>query len=62
MLKQAEVVLVSTLTGLRVSELAGLRWNDIGEDSLTIDERYCGATGELQSPMLLIPQPQCEAR
>ena len=37
----ASMVYVSTLTGLRISELAGLRWNDVGEDSLTIDERYC---------------------
>jgi len=28
-------------TGLRVSELIGLRWNDVHEDSITIDERYC---------------------
>jgi integrase len=26
---------------MRVSELAGLRWNDLGEDTVTIDERYC---------------------
>jgi integrase len=26
---------------LRISELAGLRWNDVGHESLTIDERYC---------------------
>jgi hypothetical protein len=25
----------------RVSELAGLRWNDIGTNSITIDERFC---------------------
>ena len=24
-----------------VSELAGLRWNDVHEESITIDERYC---------------------
>jgi integrase len=28
-------------TGLRVSELIGLRWDDVGVDSITIDERYC---------------------
>ncbi len=37
----ATMVFVSTLTGLRISELAGLRWNDVGQDKLTIDERYC---------------------
>ncbi len=28
-------------SGLRVSELIGLRWEDVGPESLTIDERYC---------------------
>jgi integrase len=37
----ASMVYVATFTGLRVSELAGLRWNDIHESSITIDERYC---------------------
>jgi integrase len=35
------MVYVAVMTGLRVSELAGLRWNDIHADSITIDERYC---------------------
>jgi integrase len=37
----SSMVYVAIYTGLRVSELAGLRWNDIHEDSITIDERYC---------------------
>jgi integrase len=37
----ATMVYVAVLTGLRVSELIGLRWNDIHNDSITIDERYC---------------------
>src|SRR5206468_10817969 len=37
----ATMVYVAIFTGLRVSELAGLRWNDLGEDTITIDERYC---------------------
>ena len=37
----ASMVYVAIYTGLRVSELAGLRWNDIGTDSITIDERFC---------------------
>jgi integrase len=37
----ATMVYVSVWTGLRVSELAALRWEDVHEDSLTIDERYC---------------------
>ena len=35
------MVFVAVYTGLRVSELIGLRWSDIHEDSITIDERYC---------------------
>lgn len=37
----ATMVFVAIYTGLRVSELVGLRWNDIHESSITIDERYC---------------------
>jgi integrase len=37
----ASMVFVAIYTGLRVSELAGLRWNDLGESTITIDERYC---------------------
>jgi len=37
----ASMVYVAIYTGLRVSELAGLRWNDIGASSITIDERPC---------------------
>jgi integrase len=32
---------VAVFTGLRVSELIGLRWNDVHEDSITVDERCC---------------------
>ena len=35
------MIYVAIYTGLRVSELIGLRWDDIGSDSITIDERYC---------------------
>jgi len=37
----ATMVYVAIYTGLRVSELAGLRWNDLSENSITIDERFC---------------------
>lgn len=37
----ATMVYVGIYTGLRVSELAGLRWDDIHEDAITVDERYC---------------------
>jgi integrase len=37
----ATMAFVAIFTGLRVSELAGLRWEDIHEESITIDERYC---------------------
>jgi len=35
------MVYVAVYTGLRVSELVGLRWEDIHADSITVDERYC---------------------
>jgi integrase len=37
----ASMVFVVVWTGLRVSELIGLRWDDVGADSLKIDERCC---------------------
>ena len=37
----ATMLYVAIFTGLRVSELIGLRWNDIHEDAITIDERCC---------------------
>jgi integrase len=37
----ATMVYVAIYTGLRVSELIGLRWHDIGVDTILIDERYC---------------------
>jgi integrase len=37
----ASMLYVSIFTGLRVSELAALKWDDVGENSLTIDERFC---------------------
>ena len=46
----ATMVYVAVYTGLRVSELIGLRWNDIHERSITIDERFCrGDWGEPKS-------------
>ena len=35
------MVFVAVYTGLRVSELIGLRWRNVHEDSITIDERFC---------------------
>ena len=37
----ATMVFVAIYTGLRVSELIGLKWSDVHSDSITIDERYC---------------------
>jgi integrase len=37
----ATMVYVAIYTGLRISELIGLRWDDVHEDSITIDERCC---------------------
>jgi len=35
------MVYVCVLAGLRVSELIGLKWEDVHQDALTIDERFC---------------------
>jgi integrase len=35
------MIFTDVFTGLRVSELAGLRWEDVHDDALTVDERYC---------------------
>jgi integrase len=37
----ATMIYVAVLTGLRVSELVGLRWENMHGDSLTVSERYC---------------------
>jgi integrase len=37
----ATMVYTAIYTGLRVSELIGLKWNDLGHDSISVDERYC---------------------
>ena len=37
----ATMIYVAVWTGLRVSELIGLKWRCIHEDSITIEERYC---------------------
>ena len=36
----ATMVFVAVNTGLRVSEIVGLRWRNVHADSITIDERY----------------------
>ena len=35
------MVYVAVYTGLRVSELIGLRWRNVGTDSITVEERFC---------------------
>lgn len=37
----ATMIFVAVYTGLRVSELIGLRWRNVGANSITIEERYC---------------------
>lgn len=37
----ATMVFVAVYTGLRVSELIGLRWRNVHDDSITIEERCC---------------------
>lgn len=43
----ATMVYTAAWTGLRVSELIGLRWRNVGSDSITVAERCCrGDWGE----------------
>jgi integrase len=37
----ATMVFVAVYTGLRISELIGLKWRNVHEDSITIEERCC---------------------
>jgi integrase len=37
----ASMVFVAIYTGLRVSEVIGLKWRNVHADSITVDERYC---------------------
>jgi integrase len=37
----SSMVFVAVYTGLRVSELVGLRWRNVHADSITVEERYC---------------------
>lgn len=37
----ATMVYTAVFTGLRVSELIGLRWRDISADSIRVERRYC---------------------
>jgi integrase len=44
----ATMVYVAAFTGLRASELIGLRWKNVHADSITVEERYC--RGEWGAP------------
>jgi integrase len=44
----ATMVYVAVFTGLRASELIGLKWKHVHADSITIEERYC--RGEWGTP------------
>jgi integrase len=37
----ASMVFLAIYTGLRVSELIGLRWDDLHDSAITVDERFC---------------------
>ena len=42
------MVYVAVYTGLRISELVGLRWRDVHPDSITVEERVAVGIGEHQ--------------
>jgi integrase len=44
----ATMVCVAVYTGLRASELIGLKWKNVHADSITVEERYC--RGEWGTP------------
>lgn len=35
------MIYTAVFSGLRVSELIGLKWEDVSDDALTVDERFC---------------------
>ena len=37
----ATMIYVAVFSGLRVSELVGLKWDDVRDDGIIVDERYC---------------------
>jgi integrase len=46
----ATMIYVAVYTGLRASEVIGLRWKNVHHDSITVDERYCrGEWGQPKS-------------
>ena len=60
----ASMIYVAIYTGLRVSELIGLRWEDVHESAITIDERCCrGDWGQPKSDAsnATIPVNKCES-
>ena len=59
------MVYVAVYTGLRVSELIGLKWGDVGENAITIDERYCRGdwgTPKSEASNATIPVNDCVIR
>ena len=61
----ATMVYVAVYTGLRVSELIGLKWGDVGENAITIDERYCRGdwgTPKSEASNATIPVNDCVIR
>ena len=46
----ATMLYIAVWTGLRVSELIGLKWRCIHDDSISVEERFCRGDGLIQKP------------
>jgi integrase len=64
----ATMICLAVFSGLRVSELVALKWGDVHDDAITIDERYCrgdwsitktnGSTGTIGVPTTVVERIQ----
>jgi integrase len=50
----ASMLFVSVWTGLRISELIGLKWRSVHADTITVEERFCRGDWS-------VPKTKCSA-